>query len=104
MQGLEPLAQRGGEAVRQERHEQVRFDPVGPLMVNGPQSQVAFQGAEGFLDEHQLHVATPEPFRIVGAGVGAQQITEAHLETQRRVRRSAMGQPIVILPAEPRNP
>ena len=43
-------------------------------MVNGPQAQVAFQGAEGFFDEHQLHIATPEQFGIVGAQVGAQEI------------------------------
>jgi hypothetical protein len=26
----------------------VGFDPLGFVMVNGPQAQVAFQGAEGF--------------------------------------------------------
>jgi hypothetical protein len=48
-QRLEALAQGDREAIRQERHEEVSFDPVGFVMVNGPQAQVAFQGAEGFL-------------------------------------------------------
>ncbi len=66
-QRLEPLPQGDAQAIRQEGHEEVGFDPVGFVMVNGPQPQVAFQGAEGFLDKHQLHVAAPEPLGVVRA-------------------------------------
>ena len=73
-QGLEALAQGDGEAVGQEGDEEVRFDAFGFVMVDGPQAQVAFLSAEGFFHERQLHVATPEQLRVVGAQVGAQQI------------------------------
>ena len=73
-QSLEPLAQDDAQSLREEGHEQVRFDPLGSVMVDGPKIQVALLGAERFLDEDQLHVATTNQLRVVGAEVGAQQI------------------------------
>ena len=70
-QRLEPLAQGDTQTIREERHEEVGFDPFGFVMVNGPQGQVAFQGAEGFFHKHQLHVAAPEQLGICRAEVGA---------------------------------
>lgn len=69
------LPQRDRQAVGQKRHERVRFDPVGPLMKNRPQSEVTFERAERFLHKTQLHVATLDQFRIVVGEIGAQQVT-----------------------------
>ena len=50
--------------------------------VNGSQAQVAFQVAEGFFDEDQLHAATPQQLGIVGA-----QVASAIWKSKRPIRR-----------------
>ena len=52
------LAEGDRQAVGEEGDEQMRFDAGGFLMEDGPQTQVAFERAERFLDQHQLHVIT----------------------------------------------
>ena len=52
----------------------MRSDPLGFVMKNGPQTQVAFERAERFLDVAELHVTTPDQFRIVGREIGPWQI------------------------------
>jgi hypothetical protein len=72
--GAQLLAQRDREAVGEKGDEQVRLDPLGQLVKDRPQAEVALQGAERFLHKTQLHIAAPDQLRIVGAQVGAQQI------------------------------
>ena len=58
------------QAVGKKGDEQMRFAPLGLLIKNGPQTQVAFERAERFLDVAELHVTTPDQFRIVGRKIG----------------------------------
>ena len=62
------------QAIRQEGQENVRFDPILPLVINRSQRQVAFEVPEGFLHLRELHVELPEPRRLITGQVGAQQI------------------------------
>jgi hypothetical protein len=59
------LTQGNRQAVSEEGHEEMRFNPLRFLMIYGADRQVAFEGAERLLDEHQLHVISPQFVRII---------------------------------------
>jgi hypothetical protein len=66
----ELLAERDRQAVGKKGDEQMRFDPLGFVVKNGPQTQVALERAERLLDVAELHVTTPDQCRIVGREIG----------------------------------
>ena len=70
-----PFVYAGFISLNTDGHEEMRFHAFGFGMINGSPSQIAFQGAEGFCHEPQLHVTTPEQFGVVGTQVGAQEVT-----------------------------
>ena len=59
------LTQGHVKAVGQKRDKKVRLDPLGFLMVEGSQHQVAFEVFEGFFDLAQQQVELPKLGRLV---------------------------------------
>ena len=62
-QRMQATLQRDLQAISQERHENVSFNSLLPLMVDRAQSQIALEVLEGFFHLHQLGVELPEPGR-----------------------------------------
>src|SRR5277367_3514162 len=73
-QRLQPLFQRHHQAVGEERHEDMGFDAVLELVVDGPNRQIVLQFLERLLDLDQLEIEPPEMTGIVAPDVGAKQI------------------------------
>jgi len=48
------------QAVGHEANENVRLDAPVELVVDGPQPEVALEGAEALLDAHEVDVLAPE--------------------------------------------
>ena len=69
-----PGFERNQEAVSDEGDEDVGFDAVVELMVDRPQTQIAFQFLEGLLNLDELDVILPQQGRIGGREIGAQQV------------------------------
>jgi len=67
--------QRDVETVGQEGDENVSFDAVFELMINGTKTQIALEVLEGRLDFGQLDVKLPQFGGIASTEVGAQKIT-----------------------------
>ena len=67
------LAQGDRQSVGEERDEEVRLDPRGFVVKDGPQAEVAPQVSERLLDVGELHGATPDKRGIVGGEIGAEQ-------------------------------
>ena len=51
--------------IRQHRDEQVNFDSFVLTMIDGPQSQIALERAEGVFDVGQLPVGAPDVFQYL---------------------------------------
>jgi len=68
------LSEGDREAVGEKGDKEVSFDAVGAVMPDGADGQIAFEGAEGFFDEDQLHVVAPQGVGLFVGQVGAQQV------------------------------
>lgn len=69
-----PHLQRAPEDEAQEADQQAGFDPLGLVVKDRAQAQVAFADAEGFLGLSQPHVPTPELGAVTLGAVGAQEV------------------------------
>ena len=67
------------QAVRQESNQDVRVGPMLQWMIDGPDSQFAFQRAKNTLDLRELDIARPQHRRIFTAEVAPQQIVPVAL-------------------------
>ena len=68
------VLQRDVQAVGDEGDEDVRLDPVLPLVEDGPDGQVVLELLEHLLHFGQLKVVPPQDRRILAGAVGAQQV------------------------------
>jgi len=62
------------EAVAQKSHEDMRLDPVFPLVEHGPDLEIAFEIPEGRFDFDQLQIHLPQLGRRFGGEIGTEQI------------------------------
>jgi len=68
------LLERDLQTVGDDGDEDMRFDAIIAVMVNGPYRQIALEFLDGLFDFGQLHILLPQLCRIRGGEVGAQQI------------------------------
>ena len=71
-QRFEPGTQRNVEAVGNERDEDVCFDALLELVIDGAQAEVVLEILEGRLDLGQLDVELPQVGRVLPTQIGAQ--------------------------------
>jgi hypothetical protein len=71
---LEPDTQRDVQAIGHECNEDVRFDTLLQLMVDGTQAEIVLKVLEGGLDLDQLDIELPKLGRVSSAQIGAQQV------------------------------
>src|SRR5581483_3673192 len=70
----QPILQRHLQTVSKECDEHMRIGPVFELMIDGPDTEFAFQRSEHTLDLRQLHIACPQHRRVFARQIAAQQI------------------------------
>jgi hypothetical protein len=78
--GMSRLAilQRNLKAISQKRNQDVGVSAMFELMINGANTQFAFERTEGGFNLRQLHIASPENFRIFGGEVGSVVSSDHH--------------------------
>src|ERR1700736_656719 len=74
-QSVQAAVQSHVQAVSNEGDENVSFDAILKLMIDGADRQITFEITESFLNLSQLNVKLPKPCWICSQQIGAQQVT-----------------------------
>src|SRR5947209_11480395 len=75
----QPVLQRHLQTISKKCDEHMRIGAVFELMIDGPDTQFAFQRSKYTLDLRELHIAYPQNRRVFAREIAAQQIVPVAL-------------------------